>query len=200
MKDWNQIMNQLATDDYVILDDFIDEKQLEAIQNYIQKNTGKFDQAKIGRRQQEQLRGDIRKDETFWLEPFKCSELSSVWGLIEALKDALNHYCFLSISDYEFHVCHYAEGAFYKKHLDQFDKSNNRLVSMVLYLNDEWLAGDGGELAVYDLNGKRLQEIAPIARRCVLFKSAEVPHEVLKANKSRYSWTGWFLYRPIFLS
>ena len=59
----------------------------------------------------------------------------------------------------------------------------------------DWQPGDGGELEIVESDDKVVL-IEPIARRCVMFKSAEVLHGVLEAHKSRYSLTGWLLHYP----
>ena len=69
------------------------------------------------------------------------------------------------------------------------------MISVVIYLNEGWQSGDGGELQLIDQSKNKIL-VEPIRNRCVLFKSAEVPHEVLLANRSRYSLTGWLLYHP----
>ena len=64
----------------------------------------------------------------------------------------------------------------------------------MIYLNEEWAEGDGGELVIYKNSGE--MKIQPLASRCVLFKSDQIEHEVLFTNKPRYSLTGWLLYYP----
>ena len=101
----------------------------------------------------------------------------------------------MGLSGYEFHLAHYPLGGHYDTHLDQFKKRNNRTISMVMYLNTDWKAGDGGELEMFLKDGSSLV-VEPIAARCVMFKSAVVPHRVLYANKPRFSLTGWLLQQP----
>ena len=69
------------------------------------------------------------------------------------------------------------------------------MISVVIYLNEGWQQGDGGELEIFEKDGSSFL-VEPLAMRCVMFKSAEVPHAVLQANKSRFSLTGWLLYQP----
>jgi SM-20-related protein len=83
----------------------------------------------------------------------------------------------------------YGQGSGYKKHKDQFKTDNNRKFSLICYLNDDWVASDGGELVIYQ-HDKPLT-ISPNAQKAVFFKSDEMEHEVLLANKSRMSVTGW---------
>ena len=60
---------------------------------------------------------------------------------------------------------------------------------MIMYLNEDWVAADGGELCIHHADS--LQNIAPENGRIVFFKSNELPHEVLVTNKKRMSITGW---------
>jgi len=107
--------------------------------------------------------------------------------LIENLK----RHCFLSLSGSEFHIAKYPPGSHYNRHLDQFHHRNNRQITVLLYLNDQWKRGDGGELKIYRDQGDLL--IEPIARRLLLFRSDVVEHEVLVTHVPRYSFTGWLL-------
>jgi SM-20-related protein len=101
----------------------------------------------------------------------------------------------LGLSGDEFHLAHYPKGGHYKKHLDQFNNRSNRTISMVIYLNQDWKKGDGGELEVFFQDGSSVL-IEPIEGRCVMFKSAIVPHAVLASAKPRNSLTGWLLQQP----
>ena len=69
------------------------------------------------------------------------------------------------------------------------------MISMVVYLNKAWQKGDGGELEIFRKDGTSFL-VEPIEARCVMFKSAAVPHAVLASNKPRYSLTGWLLHQP----
>jgi|SRR5690606_5351284 len=106
-----------------------------------------------------------------------------------------NRYCFLSLSGAEFHLAHYPSGGHYSRHLDRFENRSNRMISVVIYLNEDWRPGDGGELEIFQGDGSSFL-VEPLGGRCVLFKSAVVPHAVRTAHKSRFSLTGWLLHRP----
>ncbi len=64
-------------------------------------------------------------------------------------------------------------------------------------MNDTWKNGDGGELELY--HEAQSIRVAPLANRCVLFKSDTVPHSVLQSIRDRYSLTGWLLHKPLAL-
>jgi SM-20-related protein len=85
----------------------------------------------------------------------------------------------------------YPAGAFYKRHRDQHRGSLERLISCVVYLNNEWAESDGGQLRIYDEDGTDFTDITPQAGTVVCFRSDTVEHEVMPALRERYSLTGW---------
>lgn len=132
----------------------------------------------------------IRSDTIYWLDknhndPHENEFLTT----IETFIKYLNLHCYAGISDYEFHYSIYKKGSYYIKHLDQFKNDSHRAYSMISYLNADWQEADGGELLV-QLENKQ-QKIAPTQGKTVLFKSNELPHEVLLTHKTRLSVTGW---------
>lgn len=86
------------------------------------------------------------------------------------------------------------KGAFYRRHLDRFHKDDSRLVSFVLYLNQDWKAADGGRLRIYQEDSHT--DIDPVRGTMVCFMSRESEHEVMESFASRYSFTGWFKVDP----
>jgi SM-20-related protein len=69
----------------------------------------------------------------------------------------------------------------------------NRILSTVLYLNEDWQACDGGELVVYESTGKSIiATVNPTFGRMIIFLSDAFPHEVLVSHKTRRSIAGWF--------
>ena len=132
----------------------------------------------------------FRSDKIYWLDR-KHNDVSenSFFDLMDAFILHLNETCYTGINSYEFHYTLYEEGSFYKKHIDQFRDNDSRKYSMIMYLNEDWVAADGGELCIHHADS--LQNIAPENGRIVFFKSNELPHEVLVTNKKRMSITGW---------
>ncbi len=146
--------------------------------------------ASIGNDELKDPNQKMRSDKIYWLDkkhnnPFENEFLQRVEDFIAYL----NETCYAGINAYEFHYAVYEKGTFYKRHKDQFKSNNNRKYSLVTYLNDNWVEADGGQLQVYDDNS--MQQIEPHAQTAVLFKSDETEHEVLIANQSRMSITGW---------
>lgn len=194
---WEACFDELAFNDYSIVDNFFEVSVYEQLERYFEiiQEKGLFSKAAIGASGDAVVINEIRGDYTYWLERTIDLELNPIFEALDELKQMINRYCFLSLSSYEFHLAHYPKGSFYKKHLDQFAERNNRLVSVVIYLNRNWKSGDGGELKVYPADRVSVI-IPPIANRFVIFKSDVLFHEVLPANISRKSLTGWMQYQP----
>ena len=67
------------------------------------------------------------------------------------------------------------------------------MVSTVVYLNQNWGAEDGGELVLYrDDADQEGIKVTPLMGTIVVFLSEEFPHEVLPANRDRFSIAGWY--------
>ena len=147
-------------------------------------------QAGIGQNQDFHQDNLYRKDKVHWLEPKSRSDSEiTFFKLIQEFIDFLNETCYAGISDFEFHYALYEKGSFYKKHLDQFAHNDSRKYSIILYLNDNWQQGDGGELVLY--KDTLVEKIEPKLGTMVFFDSALLPHEVLETQVPRMSVTGW---------
>jgi len=192
---WLDWVDALSENDFVIIDDFLPIDLYQKLKAFFVEKLGEdeFHRAGLGS-SKHLLDTSIRGDFTYWIDVMRDSELSEIFQLIEETISIFNKYCYLSLSGYEFHLAHYPAGTFYKKHLDQFKDRNNRMISMIIYLNENWKKGDGGELKIFRHDKEIL--VDPISRRCAIFKSADVPHEVMATNVGRFSLTGWLLYQP----
>lgn len=187
-------LDKLAEQDYLVIDDFFNENELIEIDDFFdtQIKNENLKKAGIGATNYKIVE-DVRGDFIYWLNESRDVTFSSFFKRIKEITYLLNRYCYLSISGNEFHLALYPKGAFYDKHLDQFQERNNRLISVVFYLNKDWKQGDGGELKIY----KETEIIVPpLYNRLVIFKSDVVEHEVLITNVNRKSITGWLLYQP----
>ena len=105
----------------------------------------------------------------------------------------LNRELMLGLDELEAHFAMYAPGTRYAKHRDRFRDDDARVLSSVLYLNDDWQESDGGALRLY-LPDRHL-DVYPSAGKLVLFLSADFEHEVLAATRDRLSIAGWFRRR-----
>lgn len=193
---WSEWMNQLAESDFVIIDDFISDELFGIIMQFFRKmeNEEKLQKAGIGASGEFRITSAIRGDFIYWLDRNKDIELAPFFGLMDELNQNLKRFCYLSLADSEFHIAKYPAGSHYNKHLDQFQERSNRQITVLIYLNENWKPGDGGELKIYRDEENIL--IEPIAKRLLLFKSDCVEHEVLTTHVPRYSLTGWLLRQP----
>jgi SM-20-related protein len=132
----------------------------------------------------------VRSDLIYWLDRSHDNEYENdFFDQIDDFIKYLNRSCFAGINGYEFHYSLYEIGSFYQKHLDQFNNNPSRKYSMISYLNDDWQESDGGQLMIYqNYNNKK---VSPTQGKTVFFKSNELQHEVLVAQKQRMSITGW---------
>ncbi|MDB5773961.1 MAG: hypothetical protein JWP38_94 [Herbaspirillum sp.] len=143
-----------------------------------------------------QARSKIRGDRILWLEAGQSAACDRYLHIMEALRVALNRSLFLGLEEYESHFAFYLPGASYLKHLDRFRDDDCRTVSVVIYLNQDWLPEQGGALRLHP-HGKCTEDITPLGSRLVLFLSADMLHEVLPATRNRLSLAGWFSRRQL---
>lgn len=192
----NQVVDALAETGYCVLDNIV---PVELVQELAAEGSalwsdGDFREARIGKLDEEQRRPEIRSDKIHWLNEDQLTSVqSSYWSLIDMLRVHINRTLYLGLQDFEAHFAVYPEGSFYKKHLDQFQITNNRLVTVLLYLNQSWDESKGGQLRIYT-NGESEEayvDVLPEFGRCVIFLSGEIYHEVLPSKAERFSLTGW---------
>lgn len=193
----NDLIENLANQNYHIIDNFLPEHhvdQLRAIAKELYQQ-GSFQQAKIGRTIQSQQNNKIRGDEICWLDQFQENEgIAHYLAVMNEMQHRLNQAFFLSLQEFETHFALYQPGAFYKKHVDQFQTTKNRKISCVYYLNENWQPNFGGELTLYTHQDELLEKVAPIGNRFICFNS-ELPHEVELTHHPRYSIAGWMKTR-----
>jgi len=185
---YEHISDALVNDGYVVMDDALNAvtsaallQEAKAEQNY--KTAGVSTASAVDKNR--------RRDKIHWLDA--TGEATAEYlSFAKGLQEYLNRHLYLGLRYYEAHFARYERGDFYEKHLDAFKSSKNRVVTTVYYLNDDWSEADGGELVMYDKEADELQRLLPKANRLVVFMSEDFPHEVLPANKTRYSIAGWF--------
>lgn len=194
---WLTWIDRLSNDDFCVIDQFIPQVLLREILSFFNERLAKDEvsRAGIGPLTNHTIKTTVRSDYNFWLEEERDLALKALFELLQECRQKLNQFCYLSLSGQEFQLSYYPEGGHYDKHVDQFKERNNRLISLVLYLNESWEKGDGGELKIFKQNNET-ELIEPLACRCVLFKSDVVEHEVLVTRVDRFSISGWFLYQP----
>lgn len=140
----------------------------------------------------------VRRDRIAWLQGITPLQ-RELFRCLERIREGLNRRLFLGLKRFESHYATYQSGDFYRKHVDSFAGRASRVVSLVLYFNEDWQPSDGGELQVF--NRDRQDEVCglilPEMGRMVLFLSEEIPHEVLPANRARYSLACWFRHDEV---
>ncbi|PID43083.1 MAG: 2OG-Fe(II) oxygenase [Proteobacteria bacterium] len=151
-----------------------------------------YSSAGVGRGQAHQQDEQVRTDDICWIT--NDSPAGKQWlEWASGLQTHLNRRLFLGLFSFESHFARYQPGDFYQRHLDSFRGQANRVLSMVVYLNKDWSPDDGGQLVLYqgesDTTGIR---VTPEMGTVVVFLSEEFPHEVLPADRERYSIAGWF--------
>ncbi len=156
--------------------------------NLYQRDTMHY--AGTGNLESIQLDAKVRGDQIYWLDRSHDDIFENeFFDLMDRFVQYLNSSCYTGITGYEFHYTLYEKGSFYRKHLDQFKTDKSRAYSMIMYLNENWEAEDGGELCIH--HAAHQQRISPQSGKSVFFKSDELEHEVLLTNTSRMSITGW---------
>lgn len=203
-----EVAQQLADQGFAITPHFLSVEEVHALAEEARHRwtLGAFREAGVGRGNQTRLRAEIRTDRICWLHPETATPAQRVYfQKLEALREAVNARTFAGLFDWEGHLAVYPHGAFYRPHLDRFAESSSRLVTTVLYLNETWEPGDGGELRIW-LTATRdeLQaptgaylDVPPIGGTLVSFWSDQYVHEVLPAQFERMSVTGWFRQRAL---
>ena len=205
--EFDRVALGLSSAGYAIAPQFLDTTTALALAAEAQAHwqAGAFRQAGVGRGTGWVQRPDIRSDEVFWVDEEDLSlTLAMTLGTLDALKQHLNRSLFAGLEDFEVHLARYDRGAFYARHIDQFEDTTRRAISVVLYLNHQWRLQDGGTLRLWTTPAPGRTppspktpfiEVWPEAGTLVVFRSADFWHEVRRARRTRLSLTGWFLRR-----
>ncbi|RTR40063.1 2OG-Fe(II) oxygenase [Shewanella canadensis] len=157
-----------------------------------------FKRAGIGRTTEHRVNDFVRTDAICWINGDSDAEIGWLnWA--RSLQAFLNRRLLLGLFSFESHFAHYAKGDFYKKHKDAFTGEGNRVLTVIVYLNEHWSTEDGGELVIYQNQQSTSAVIDDNTASVtlgfgtlVVFLSEGFPHEVLAAQRDRYSIAGWF--------
>ncbi|NOH23868.1 2OG-Fe(II) oxygenase [Vibrio europaeus] len=185
----NQLIDALFTQGYYVWDDFLSSQEVAELRDCIPRDWSK---ARIGRNEELTRESSIRSDKIQWLHSEVGAPVASFLSRMEQIRLEANRHFFLGLFEYEAHFAKYEKGDFYQKHLDCFRGNENRRLTTVFYMNEEWSEQDAGELVVYDLGDNHVATIPPKSGRLFVFLSEQFPHEVLPTNTERYSIAGWF--------
>lgn len=131
---------------------------------------------------------DIRGDKIRWITKDFFAGFYYLQS-INALAALFNQSLFAGIRHSEAHYACYPAGFGYLWHSDNPAGRDERVISAVFYLNDDWTTGDGGALEIVDNHGDH-HNVMPVANRLILFNS-DLQHQVQIAHRQRYSIATW---------
>lgn len=176
-------LDTFVTDGWLIIDNVFDDTALLALQ---------AESGFIDYRDAELTAGvrisDIRGDRIRWITENFFAGYYYLQS-INALAALFNRSLFAGIRHSEAHYACYPTGFGYQWHSDNPAGRDERVISAVFYLNDDWEATDGGALEVVDKHGVH-HEVMPVANRLIIFDS-DLQHQVQIAHRQRYSIATW---------
>lgn len=194
------VVEELSSTGYVVVHDFMNADSVLALRNSLRELQAMhvMHRAGVGQGKSLVVQDEIRGDFVTWIEP-EVSEgpHRQYLSRLEGLRQMVNQSLMLGLFEFEGHFACYPPGAFYRRHLDQFQNDSRRTLTCILYLNSDWRESDGGQLRLYlnDDNTSEYIDILPTAGTLVTFLSSSFWHEVLPAKRERMSLTGWFKTR-----
>ena len=157
---------------------------------------GRFRAAAIGAGANRAVRPAVRGDRLCWFDPPLVAAEAELLARTESLRAEVNAALTLGLFDFECQYAIYPPGGVYVRHLDRSAAGAERVLSVLLYLNEDWSAEDGGALRLYTDAGTL--EVLPEGGTLVIFESARFEHEVRPAGRERLSVAGWFRRRARF--
>lgn len=185
------ITTALREEGWIFIPEFLQSDAYQPLFQRALRLADEYTPAAVGRGFDQQENNFVRTDEIYWLDP--SNDVDWFWAdLMEQLRLAINKSLILGLFEHEAHYACYQPGSFYKRHVDAFKGEENRIVSVVLYLNPDWLPTDGGEFVIYPDQSLSGESFLPKGGSLAVFLSEDFPHEVLAAHRTRYSIAGWF--------
>lgn len=185
--DWHALIDA-KLDDFIatgtmMLDDVFAMDALTALQN--ESGFIEYRQAHLTHGERESA---IRGDSIRWIDE-SCPVGSAYLGTIDELGRYFNATMYTGIRSSEAHYACYPSGFGYKWHSDNPKGRDERVISAVFYLNDNWTADNGGAITVVDKTGETIQ-LLPQLNRLVVFDS-NLLHQVEITNRTRFSIATW---------
>jgi len=195
-----RIAAALSAQGYAVIADGLPASLAVALATQIEADPiGTFSAAGIGRGRDYGIQTRVRRSQILWING--TSEAERDWlHWADRLRIYLNRHIYLGLGGFESQFAHYAPGDYYRRHLDAFRGQANRVLSVIIYLNSDWHADDGGELVIYapttggsDQGATAvLATVRPESGTLVIFLSEEFAHEVLPTRRDRFSIAGWY--------
>lgn len=185
----DKLIDALFTQGWFVWDNFLTSHEVSELKACIPTD---WSQAGVGRNDEYMTKKAIRSDKIQWLQSDMGPPVSDFLQRMNDVRLEVNRHLFLGLFEYEAHFAKYEQGDFYQKHVDCFRGQENRKLTTVFYLNEDWQPEHGGRLKMYDLDDNELAMLDPKAGRLVVFLSELFPHEVLPVTQQRVSIAGWF--------
>ncbi|MCG2608203.1 2OG-Fe(II) oxygenase [Acinetobacter sp. SM34] len=180
----DQIIEDLDQQGFTIIDDLYPQDYVQALAEECISHLNQFRDAAI----QNGVISKIRSDHILWINEYLEKAQQHIQTL-QGLAEQLNRAFFLGIREVEAHFACYNAGEFYALHRDNPQQKNDRVISAVYYLHEDWHEDWGGELRLQDKQDQ-WHIIPPKPNRIALFQS-DLLHEVLKTKHQRLSITAW---------
>jgi SM-20-related protein len=190
------LRDALFADGFGVQDRFISARRVRGLIACASRRRSlrEFAAARVGAGRELGHREEIRGDLTCWLAEPLFPEERSLTRDLDELRLQLNRDGFLGLQELEMHYAWYPPGAGYAPHVDQLRGQDQRVVSLILYLNEAWHPGAGGELRLFGAAAE-FKDIEPMGGRLVCFVTAGREHAVLPTHQGRLSLSGWFRRR-----
>ena len=187
---------ELKVDGISVRDQFLPAWQVRALADCarVRRARGDFGAARIGSGRSLQRREDIRGDSICWITPPLWPAEQALLEQLEQLRFELNREAGLGLFELELHYAWYPPGTGYARHIDQPQGREQRRVSLIMYLNEDWTPAAGGELRIFG-EADSHRDIEPLAGRLVCFLTQGREHAVLPTQRDRLSISGWFRTR-----
>lgn len=180
----DQIIEDLDQQGFTIIDDLYPQDYVQALAEECISHLNQFRDAAI----QNGVISKIRSDHILWINE-DLEKAQQHIQTLQGLAEQLNRAFFLGIREVEAHFACYNAGEFYALHRDNPQQKNDRVISAVYYLHEDWHEDWGGELRLQDKQDQ-WHIIPPKPNRIALFQS-DLLHEVLKTKHQRLSITAW---------
>ena len=200
MNDDASLIDQLAQHGYYYQRDFLPADELQALREELLQrwHAGEFESANQNPALPFEQK-DLRTDQVCTLDADSAGPAqAALLARIEQLRLRLNDELELGLQRFEGQFTVYPAGSYYRRHLDSFRGQRQRLITLVLYLNPDWHAEDGGALRLYQPlanGGEQSLDILPHDGTLALFMSETIPHEVLDTQRQRLGIVGWYRVR-----
>lgn len=205
LPDWRAVeeivLDGLAWPGFAVVERAFPEDYLDALAGEAREawTGGEYRRAGVGRGADQVP--EVRSDQILWLDPAAPTPLQARYlRELDRLRGAIRRELFLPVEEVEAHLAVYPPGAFYRRHLDRFQRMPHRLVSCLLYLNRGWRVEDGGQLRLYHSGADGAEtslDVLPEHGTFVCFLSERIEHEVFPTARPRASLAAWLRRRRV---